>query len=162
EAFRAYAAKFLNVPASEIRGGPASDSHGDHTRGAARHYEMWRTGNFTNSVRGWATPDGTVITPAQNLGALFVEAGVWANPSKDRLGELAFLLSEDIIWAYGSLGKDVTTAMLVKGVTPAEFKLAPDGSGTFVFCHNNHGGAAFGAGGSPPDVYWENKVVLTP
>ena len=163
EAFRAYTARVLKVPASEVHGGPADHSLGDHTRGRARHYEMWPGHNTTSSIRGWATPDGTVITPEQNLGVLFAEAGVWAKPSKKRLDELAYLLSEDIIWAYGSQGKDVTTAMLVDGVEPAEFKLAPDGSGTFRFFHNNHGGALVvgGGGGAPPDVYWENIAVLT-
>jgi hypothetical protein len=161
-AFRAYVAKLLKVPASEVHGGPADNGLGDHTRGAARHYVMWPGQDTMNSIRGWVTPDGTVITPEQNLGVLFVEAGVWARPSKQRLEELAYLLSEDIIWAYGSQGKDVMFAGLGGRVTPAEFKLAPDGSGTFRFFHNNHGGALItGGGGAPPDVYWENVAVLT-
>ena len=122
---------------------------------------MWPGHDTSNSIRAWVTPDGTVISPEQNLGVLFAEAGVWARPSKQRLDELAYLLSEDIIWAYGSQSKDVMAAPLGGAVTPAEFKLAADGSGTFRFCHNDHGGALTGGGGAPPDVYWQNVVVLT-
>lgn len=161
-AFRAYVAKRLKVAAKDVHGGPADNGLGDHTRGAARHYVMWPGHDTSSSIRGWVTPDGTVITPEQNLGVLFAQAGVWARPSKQRLEDLAYLLSEDIIWAYGSQSADVTAAPLGGGVTPAEFKLAADGSGTFRFCHNDHGGAlTTGGGGAPADVYWQNVVVLT-
>ena len=160
-AFRAYVAKRLKVAASDVHGGPADNSLGDHTRGAARHYVMWPGHDTSNSIRGWVTPGGTVISPEQNLGVLFAEAGVWARPSKQRLEELAYLLAEDIIWAYGSQSADVTAAPLGGAVTPAELKLAADGSGTFRFCHNDHGGARTTGGGAPPDVYWQDVVVLT-
>ena len=162
-AFRAYVARRLKVRASDVNGGPSDNGLGDHTRGAARHYVMWPGHDTSNSIRGWVTPDGTVITPEQNLGVLFREAGVWDKPTKERLDELAYLLSEDIIWAYGSQSKDVMFAPTGGAVKPAEFKLAPNGSGTFTFCHNDHGGALTigGGGGAPPDVYWLNTVVLT-
>ena len=161
-AFGAYVAKLLQVPASEIRGGPADNSLGNHTRGAARHHVMWPREDATSAIRGWATPDGTVVTPDQNLGVLLAEAGVWANPPRQPLNELASLLSEDIIWAYGSQSKFVEAAMLVEGVSPPEIVLRPDGSGTFRFFSNDHGGASImGGGGAPPDVLWENVVVLT-
>jgi hypothetical protein len=161
-AFRAYVAKLLQVAESEVHGGPADNSLGNHTRGAARHYAMWPGQDTTGAIRGWVTPDGTVIAPDQNLGVLLLEAGVWARPPKQPLRELASLLAEDIIWAYGSQGNFVETAMLVEGVSPAEIKLLPDGSGTFRFFSNDHGGASIlGGGGAPPDVFWENVAVLT-
>jgi hypothetical protein len=152
----------LNVQLSEIRGGPSDDTLGNHTRGAARHYTMWPVRDPASSIRGWVTPDGTVITPDRNLGVLLLEAGVWAKPPTRPLDELAGLLAGDIIWAYGSQGAYVEQAALVEGVTPPEITLRPDGSGTFRFFSNDHGGASIvGGGGAPADVYWENVAVLT-
>src|SRR5262245_48011463 len=96
-AFASYVAKLLNVQPGEIRGGPADNTGGNHTRGAARHYTMWPVRDPASSIRGWVTPDGAVITPEQNLGVLFLEAGVWAKPPTQPLGELAGLLAGDII-----------------------------------------------------------------
>jgi hypothetical protein len=48
-------------------------------------------------VRGWATADGTVITPDDNLGVLLTEAGVWtAKPALD-----ASAIAERLAWAMG-------------------------------------------------------------
>ena len=161
-AFASYVAKLLNVQLSEIRGGPSDDTLGNHTRGAARHYTMWPVRDPASSIRGWVTPDGTVITPDRNLGVLLLEAGVWAKPPTRPLDELAGLLAGDIIWAYGSQGAYVEQAALVEGVTPPEITLRPDGSGTFRFFSNDHGGASIvGGGGAPADVYWENVAALT-
>lgn len=161
-AFRAYVARLLHVQASEVHGGPSDNTLGNHTRGAARHYTMWPGRDTTRSIRGWVTPDGTVITPEQNLGVLFLEAGVWARPPRQPLNELADLLAGDIIWAFGSQAMFVEAAMLVEGVSPPEITLRPDGSGTLRFFSNDHGGASIvGGGGAPADVYWENVAVLT-
>jgi hypothetical protein len=164
-AFRAHAAKVLQVPPGEIDGAAPDASSaraGQHTRGGAWQVVMWHRGDMAkNPVCGWVTADGTVITADQNLGILFAEAGVWATPPSHPPDELAHLLADDIVWSY-SLGVDLVT-MRVGGMGPPELRLGPDGSGTLQFFSNDHGGGAgrSGGGGAPPDVYWKNTVLLT-
>src|SRR5262249_5992697 len=49
------------------------------------------------SIRGWALPDGTVVTNQHNLGVLFEEAGAWTSAPKLNADELA----GRIVWALG-------------------------------------------------------------
>ena len=164
-AFRAHAAKLLHAAPGEMHGGAGDAqiaSAGEHSRGGAWHYVVWRGEDTTNSVRGWVTANGTVITPDQNLGVLFAEAGVWAKPPTHTPDELANMLAEDIVWAYGSYGLNVElVTMRIWGLGPPELTLRPDGSGTLRFFSNDHGGASIFGGGAPPDVYWQNDAVLT-
>jgi hypothetical protein len=170
-AFRAYAARVLQVPPGEIRGGDndaKSAAAGEHSRGGAWQYVMFHGGNLANAVRGWATADGTVITRDQNLGVLFAEAGVWARPPIHSATELANLLAEDLVWSYGITNE---LAMTIGDMEAPRLTLAADGSGTLRFFSNDHGGGSrpvpaaqagpLGSGGAPADVYWENVVVLT-
>jgi hypothetical protein len=104
-AFREYAAQALKVTPAEIEGG-AIDAKTAKTMpnsiGNAWAFTMWLKANRKREVRGWAVPDGTVITPEQNLGLLFVEAGVWRK-TRNRNHEYEFVnkLAELIVWAYG-------------------------------------------------------------
>lgn len=172
-AFRAYAARVLQVPESEIDGGasdPASAAAGEHTRGGAWQYAMFHRDHADNPVRGWVTADGTVITPDQNLGVLFAEAGVWARPATRSASQLAELLAGDLVWSFGMANELVT--LRAWGLGPPELALAADGSGALHFFSNDHGAGSRplpaaqgdglrGGGGAPPDVFWDNRVVLT-
>lgn len=162
-AFRAYAAARHDMPPGDFEGGAddaATAASEEHSRGRAWQFHMWhRTDRYT-VVRGWATADGTVIAPDQNLGLLFVEEGVWARPPRMPLDKLAMQLAADLVWSYGP-GTTLET-MQAFGLGPPELVLAADGSGKLHFFSNDHGGAMPGmGGGAPPDTYWENTVVLT-
>jgi hypothetical protein len=80
-------------------------------------------------LRGWATADGTVITPKRDLGRLFAEAGVWRQPPGGKLDGLASTLADDLVWSYGE-GAAVESS---NGAAYPTLTLAADGAGTLVF-----------------------------
>ena len=51
--------------------------------GGAWAFEAGQIGVPGPTKRGWALPDGTVITVKKNLGRLLVEAGVWSGRTHD-------------------------------------------------------------------------------
>jgi hypothetical protein len=90
-------------------------------------------------VRGWATGDGTVITPEDNLGVLLTEAGVWTNkPALD-----AGALAERLVWAMG---------MNHRVVGPRALHVDASGNGTLSFQVAYRPPGPGGAGGGPERV----------
>ena len=158
-AFRAYTAERLHVSPGKIVGGREDK----HSHGSAQAYMMYDDHNGRRSARGWATTDGTIITPKQNLGILFVETGVWARPPVITPDQLANTLAEDILWSYSQSDR------LEK---QPELALAPDGSGSlWIFSKSSSNAVDFdeqfvtdeglGGGGGYSDCYFEINVVLT-
>jgi hypothetical protein len=122
-AFRTYTARRLHVSAGDVE----DDSfilEGKHTHGSAQAFLMTHARNGQRGARGWATPDGTVITPMQNLGRLFAEAGVWTRPLMASPEQLAMMLAEDIVWSYSESDRVQNAPKLA---------LAADGSGSLRF-----------------------------
>lgn len=83
-AFRAFAAQKLGIAVDQVQGGPTSEAHAalfkEQRVGKLWAFVMWRPETKKApkvEVRGWASPDGKVITLEQNLGLLFAEAGAW-------------------------------------------------------------------------------------
>jgi hypothetical protein len=160
-AFRAHAAKVLQVPVGEVEGGAidaATAASLPHSNGAAWASTMWHNDDHSREVRGWVTADGTVVTPEQNLGILFAEVGVWAKSSKLSPDDLADKLAADLAWAYGMNNAVVIT--LDHGMAPPTLTLAGNGSGTFRFFLQWQRPGPGGAGGGPPS-HFEINVVLT-
>ena len=156
-AFREYAAKTLKVTPAEIEGGSV-DAAGAKTMpnsvGNAWAFTMWLKSNRAREVRGWATPDGTVITPEQNLGLLFVEAGVWGK-KRNRDRELADKLAELVVWGYGM---NHMVARETDILPSLEFDAKGDGKLRFISSYRAPGpGGAFGG----PRTYTDNVIALT-
>jgi hypothetical protein len=165
-AFRAYTAERLHVAPADIT--DSSDIlHGKHTRGSAQAYLMTYARDGRRCARGWATADGTVITPTQNLGRLFAEAGVWAKPPGASLDQLAEALAEDIVWSYAEDDR----VEVGDGAKPPELVLAADGSGRLRFIMMSRSGsgdfesqfdpAVGGGGGGFGQTYLQVDVALT-
>jgi len=169
-AFRSYAAKVLKVSPEQIDGGATDEdsvARDPNNVGGAWAYTMWAQADLHHEVRGWVTKDGTVITPEQNLGRLFVEAGAWRSafalprhkPTKDKLErdrerkierevlERTQKLAERLIWSYG-MGYSLEEPE--SDMPRAQLALAADGSGTFRFfaSYRVPGPGARGAGQS--------------
>lgn len=161
-AFRAYVARRLHVSPSNLEDDSAYIT-GQHTRGAARALVMRPKGALRTEVRGWAIADGTLITPDQNLGILFAEAGVWADPPAKPPSDLASTLADDLVWSYGSAAEVEPPS---NGMTAPWLVLAADGSGTLVFFSRSESEALDpeaddGAGGGAAQFSFKDTVVLT-
>ena len=159
-AFRAHAATVLSVPLEEVEGGAATEQIAatmPQTVGGAWAYTIWRRGEQgRNEVRGWATKDGTVITPDQNLGLLLAEAGVWKKKQLEQIGDR---LASVLAWAYGP-GHTVVTRR-ANGMAPPTLSLGKDGAGALVF-HTTWRPAGPGGAGGGPMTRFETKIAFTP
>jgi hypothetical protein len=165
-AFRAHAAQRLGVPLDGLDDDTAY-IRGKHDHGAA-HAVMMRTRDASRiEVRGWATAEGTVITPNRNLGILFAEAGVWSQPPGTKLGDLALTLAEDLVWSYGE-GATVDSS---DGLAYPALTLAADGAGTLVFFSSTQStdpdpearatSSGGGGGGGPGQLTFQDTVTIT-
>ena len=149
-AFRAHAAKALGAQVTEVNGGATDEAtakSGANSVGNAWAYEMWFKDDHTRAVRGWATPDGKVISPDDNLGLLFAEAGAFGKLSDDQLSELSGKLANLIVWSFG-MGHRVVKDPMTKGPVLTAKQL------TFVDGYKQAGPG--GAGGGP-----ETKSKIT-
>jgi hypothetical protein len=161
-AFRAHAARRLQVAPSQLVDDSAYVT-APHTRGAAKATVMRPDGSSRIEVRGWVLPDGTVITPNQNLGRLFAEAGVWAAPPPPR--DLASTLAGDLVWSYGAAAEVEPPS---HGRTAPTLALGPDGAGTLVFFSRSESerpdpeAGDGGTGGGAAQFSFQDTVVLTP
>lgn len=161
-AFVAHAAQLLKVKPDDIEGGAidaASAAASADNVGNAWAYVVWSKGDRDREVRGWVTADGTVITPEQNLGRLLTEAGLWAKPMPRSVDDMADLLAERLIWAYGPHKGHALVNELNRNMPPPELKLAADGSGTLRFFSSWRASGPGGAGGGPL-TYSQNDLAF--
>jgi hypothetical protein len=118
-----HAARVLKLPRDRVLVSPIEDDPSvqlDQRIGAAWAFYGTSKDHPQHQVRGWATGDGTVITPDQNLGLLLAEAGAWsAAPSLD-----ADALAERLVWAMGADHRVVG---------PRSLHVEPGGAGTLSF-----------------------------
>lgn len=155
-AFQAHAASKFQVAADQISIVPKSEAIARDwkvasgptdllpTVGRAWAFEAAKVGTPFPTERGWALPDGTVITRDLNLGRLLQEAGLWDKAPAMPFAEVAHRL----IWTLGSAHQPTTAV-------PTTFELAPDGSGKGTF-----GSDASYPGG--PTEYVRFTVTLKP
>ena len=101
-------------------------------------------------LRGWATPDGTVITVEQDLGLLLIEAGVWGSGVIPAL--TATQIAHRLAWSLGRNHEVVVDATL--GAPPPEIDLT-DGAGTMSFVDD------FGGAGGGPHELTRFEIALT-
>jgi hypothetical protein len=120
-----HAARVLKLPGDRILVSPIEEDPSvqlDQRIGAAWAFYGTSKDHPDRQVRGWATGDGTVITPDQNLGLLLAEAGAWsAGPSLDALADR---LAERLAWAMGANHRVVG---------PRSLHVEPGGAGTLSF-----------------------------
>jgi hypothetical protein len=140
-AFQAHAASKLQVAADQLGIVPKSEALARDWKvpsgrtdllpivGRAWAFEAAKVGTPFPTERGWALPDGTIITREQNLGRLFQEAGLWDKAPTMPFSEVA----PRLVWTLGPAYRPTTAV-------PATFELAPDGSAKGMF----------GADGSSP------------
>lgn len=100
------------------------------------------------NVRGWAVANGTVITPEQNLGVLFTEAGAWTTSPTLTADELA----NRIVWAKGMNHR------VVNDPSPPALDVSSAGAGTLTFSLGYREPGPGGAGGGPEKIA---EVVVT-
>lgn len=131
DAFRAYVAQRLQVPPAQLDDETA-EIRGHHDRGAAIAMELHARSTALR-VRGWVTADRTVISPKQNLGVLFAEAGVWRRPAD--LARLAEMLAQDLVWSYSE------TAVLDPDADAPVLTLDARGAGQLVFFSSSTSGS---------------------
>ena len=104
-------------------------------------------------VRGWATDNGVVITPSQNLGPLFKEAGLWTKSPALTATEAAELL----VWAMG-MNHRVFVKPRWQMAAPT-LELGPDGNGKLTFFSAYREPGPGGAGGGP-EQHFECAVTM--
>jgi hypothetical protein len=164
--FRDYAATVLKTPAAKLRAHPDDEGMANNWEapgasssfkvkvGHAWGFEVSLDDQSTHQLRGWATPDGAVITRDHNLGLLFVEAGAWtSHPGVD-----ATALAQHIVWSFGSDVRLLSDWR--KEPKPPTLQVKPDGSGTLTFMMGYRQPGPGGAGGGPEYVF-ECTVTLT-
>lgn len=167
QAVRAYVSRRLQVPPATVR----DESFGlaAHDHGAVRAFMMATEPKGRLRVRGWVTPDGTVISPKQNLGVLFAALGVWATPPPMKLADLADTVARELVWAYSYF---VEVDRPDPRLPPPSLVLNADGSGTLAFYtrsissspdpeQGNDDYGDGGGGGGPGGHYYQDTVVLT-
>jgi hypothetical protein len=144
--FAEYAAAQLKVRAGKLKVIPFDQAVADMPD-MGRIGSLWRfeTNLDVQLVRGWANPDGVVVSPSQNLGLLFQAAGLWDPAPKLGPEQLA----AHLVWALGSSYQLLGTP---------ELKLGPDGSGVLRFVLSY---SPPGPGRSPP-MRSEATVTFTP
>ena len=155
-AFRAYAAQKLGIPADTVEGGPKVEALARMVKtrvGALWAFMMQKPGEPKSEIRGWAADDGTVVTLDQNLGRLFVEAGVWggagggSGAAAPRLTDRE--IADRLVW---SLGPKYTIYSALPHNIPAPMLTLKDGAGTFSFTVNHTESGPGGVGGGPPQL----------
>ena len=121
--FRDHAARVLKLSPDRILVSPIEEDPSvqlDQRVGAIWAFYGSSKDHPDRQVRGWASGDGTVITPEQNLGLLLAEAGVWTG--KPKLD--ADALAERLVWAMG---------MNHRVVGQRSLHFDPGGTGTLSF-----------------------------
>jgi hypothetical protein len=130
-AFRAYTANKLGIAVDQVLGGPVSEAHANLFKaqrvGKIWAFVMWGPGTPKVEVRGWATPDGKVITLEQNLGPLLAEAGAWGGGVTPALGGKD--LADRLAWSLSDATVEINNAI---GVPYPELAMK-DGAGTLRF-----------------------------
>lgn len=147
QAFRTYAASKLRIAESRVEGGPSTEQEASWFKervGSVWAMTMFPRGQPQDAVRGWATPDGQVVTVDQNLGLLLAEAGVWGGGATPAL--TASELAERIVWSLGA-GYAVFVNLSAGAPAPEIKLVAGTGTMTFVVDHREPGPG--GAGGGP-------------
>jgi hypothetical protein len=137
--FAELAAAELGLPVDEIQAGPGrEDIKMEHTLGKAWAFTaVQKNVQGPRQIRGWATADGTAISPKQNLGALLKEAGVWGKKAPK-----ADAIAKAIAWGLGAnytINLDPWPALTVD----------KKGEGTLVFAVDGREAGPGGAGGGP-------------
>ncbi len=144
--FRDHAAKVLGARAADVEVVPQYEEVAN-LEPTERVGQLWQFSGAMGErvVRGWAAPDGTVVTYQQNLGLFLEQAGVWtASPQLTPIQ-----LAERIVWSMGPEHRLIVEEFLN---TPApELQLAADGAGTMVFVVGRRQLGPGGAGGRPGD-----------
>lgn len=153
--FTDHAAKVLGVSRDAVKVLPFDEAVANLPH-QGRLGTLWQLEGTANdrSVRGWAAPDGTVVTYQQNL-TLFVEqAGVWtASPQLTPMQ-----LAERLVWSMGPGHRLIIEEF---PNTPApDLQLGADGAGTMMFVVGRRQLGPGGAGGGPETVA-EARLVLT-
>ena len=131
-AFRNYAAARNKVQQDKVEVGPVDEAGArgfPWTVGRAWGFDAVIKGERRH-VRGWATADGTIVTPEQNLRIFLEEAGLWDIETKLSADEIAEL----ILWAIND------HQHLDRGgpqnIPPPTIQKNADGSGTLRFIAN--------------------------
>jgi len=155
--FKEHAAQTLGVTVADLQGGPADEAGAAVMKekvGNAWAMRFYRKDDPTRDARGWAVADGSVITPEQNLGKLFEEAGAWT-PAPARDGAA---LAELLVWSMG-MNHRVLVKPQWKAFAP-KLVVAADGTGTLEFVDAYREPGPGGAGGGP-EAYTRWTIKLT-
>lgn len=149
-AFRAHAAQKLGISVEQVQGGPTSEAHAalfkDQRVGKLWAFVMWKPESKKEpkvEVRGWASPDGKVITLEQNLGLLFAEAGAWGDGVQPPLDGKA--IAERLLWSLADYTLEIDNAL---GLPYPELVMK-DGAGSLRFAIGWRQPGPGGAGGGP-------------
>lgn len=149
-AFRAFAAQKLGIAVDQVQGGPTSEAHAalfkEQRVGKLWAFVMWRPETKKApkvEVRGWASPDGKVITLEQNLGLLFAEAGAWGGGVQPPLDGKA--IAERLVWSLGDSTLEINNAL---GLPYPELTMK-GGEGSLRFAIGWRQPGPGGAGGGP-------------
>jgi hypothetical protein len=153
--FRDHAAKVLGARAADVEVVPQYEEVAN-LEPKERVGQLWQFSGAAGDrvVRGWAAPDGTVVTYQQNLGLFLEQADVWTASPKLTAMDLA----ERMVWSMGP-GHRLLVDSMYQAPAPA-LTLAPDGAGTLVFVVARRQLGPGGAGGGPQDAA-EARIVLT-
>ncbi len=148
--FRQYAAHALKLAPERVLVSPIEEDPSvqlDERVGQAWAFYGSSKDRPSMQVRGWAIADGTVVSPRQNLGVLFEEAGIWtATPLL-----AAETLADRMAWAMG---------MNHRVVGPSTLQIGANGAGTLTFQVAYRPPGPGGAGGGPNRIQ-QCKVTLT-
>jgi hypothetical protein len=153
--FRDHAAKVLGARAADVEVVPQYEEVAN-LEPKERVGQLWQFSGAQGErvARGWAGPDGAVVTYQQNLGLLLDQAGMWtASPKLTSLD-----LAERIVWSMGP-GHRLVVEELPSNPAP-ELTLAADGSGTMTFIVGRRQLGPGGAGGGPESVA-DARLVVT-
>lgn len=149
-AFRAHTAKKLGIAVDQVLGGPVSEAHANLFKnqrvGKIWAFVMWGPGTPKVEVRGWATPDGKVITLEQNLGPLLAEAGAWGGGATPALNGKD--LADRFAWSLADHTVQINNAI---GIPYPELAMK-DGAGTLRFVTGHRAPGPGGAGGGPQEL----------
>lgn len=149
-AFRAHTAKKLGIAVDQVQGGPISEVHANLFKnqrvGKIWAFVMWGPGTPKVEVRGWATPEGQVITLEQNLGPLLAEAGAWGGGVTPPLNGKD--LAERLAWSLADHTVQINNAI---GIPYPQLEMK-DGAGTLRFVTGTRPPGPGGSGGGPQEL----------
>jgi hypothetical protein len=123
--FRDFTAAALHVSPRDVDVGPTDERIAKLVKqnvGRAWAFDSTLKREPATGIRGWALPDGTVITAKQNLGRMFEEAGIWGATTTATGDELA----ARVVWSLG------WSTWLIETPAPS-LTVEPDGSGVLTF-----------------------------